>query len=564
MSAEPPAFPKALDDDHDDVAWALQTALARWERGGHADAIVWLRRGAQSALELGEFGRAADLEKSARQIDLWLKLNESGGFAQNEEDDGVDALLEGDVPLEGDMPVLETQTLDGPTPSLVDAIEAESRGESPLGPMTEEIEVEELEDEEIIEELPESATMESGSGAMPLPSFPLDSVPPPPEPELEPEPEADSETKLALASIRPPPIESEPAPALEPVPEPPRSSKKPSSGPLIAREPEPMPPVVLRESDPPPLLSSFESEPLADDAVTLRPPTGPRASQPTIEPEVSDSEILAPESGGSIPPEPPTSVHVVTRPQAPAIDPERIAAVRGLEDFTPEIHAELGMRARTLTLAPDEEVGGYGLLWVMKGMVMVAPTIADAVVGWASEGQTVFSLGNLESNVALRAVAGPEGAEVAVWQPEHFEDALSKCPWVADELRAIADRFQALAGAAMGPLGERLDDAMRAMVTERSEVKLLLPGEVIFEQKKPVVGLHVVGAGELELVRDGSVEKKLGPGDLLFPSGVLSHEPAPALARAGASGALVLYFDRMVTHELVVSVPPLLEIIAMS
>jgi CRP-like cAMP-binding protein len=195
---------------------------------------------------------------------------------------------------------------------------------------------------------------------------------------------------------------------------------------------------------------------------------------------------------------------------------------------------------------------------------MVAPTIADAVVGWASEGQTVFSRGNLDANVALRAVAGPEGAEVAVWQPEHFEDALAKCPWVADELRSIADRFQALAGAAMGPLGERLDDAMRAMVTERSEVRLLLPGEEIFELGKPVVGLYVVGAGEVWLVRDGSIKRKLGPGELLFPSAVLSHEPAPALARAGASGALVLYFDRMVTHELVVSVPPLLEIIAMS
>jgi CRP-like cAMP-binding protein len=344
----------------------------------------------------------------------------------------------------------------------------------------------------------------------------------------------------------------------------PPSSKKPPSAPLVAREPEPMPPILPRESDPPPPLRSFEKEPLADDAITLRPPTGSRAPEPTIEPEVADSEILAPDSGGSMPPEPPTSVHVVTKPQEPALDPERIAAVRGLEDFTPEIHAELGMRARTLTLAPEEEVGGYGLLWVMKGMVMVAPTIADAVVGWASEGQTVFSRGNLESNVALRAVAGPEGAEVAVWQPEHFEDALEKCPWVADELRAIADRFQALAGAAMGPLGERLDDAMRAMVTERSEVKLLLAGEEIFELGKPVVGLYVVGAGEVWLVRDGSIQRKLGPGDLLFPSAVLSHEPAPALARAGAGGALVLYFDRMVTHELVVSVPPLLEIIAMA
>src|SRR5262245_33678446 len=159
MSAEPPAFPRALDADNDDVAWALQTAAARWERGGHVDAVVWLRRAAQSALELGEFGRAADLEKSARQVDLWIQVNASGGFAQPEEDDGVDSLLEGD--MSHDMPAIEARALEGPTPSLVDAIEAEARGESPDAPVTEELdEVEELQDEEIIEELPESPAAE--------------------------------------------------------------------------------------------------------------------------------------------------------------------------------------------------------------------------------------------------------------------------------------------------------------------------------------------------------------------------------------------------------------------
>src|SRR5262245_52724204 len=164
MSAEPPAFPKALEEDDDDVTWALQTAQARWERGGHADAVVWLRRAAQTALELSEFGRAADLERSARQIDLWLQLNASTGFAQSEEDDGVDSLLD------QDMPMLETRALDGPTPSLVDAIEAEARGESALEAPPEVFEdVEELEDEEIIEEPIDAPAADA---AAPLPSFP--------------------------------------------------------------------------------------------------------------------------------------------------------------------------------------------------------------------------------------------------------------------------------------------------------------------------------------------------------------------------------------------------------
>jgi CRP-like cAMP-binding protein len=153
---------------------------------------------------------------------------------------------------------------------------------------------------------------------------------------------------------------------------------------------------------------------------------------------------------------------------------------------------------------------------------------------------------------------------VAVWQREDFEHLLQTCPWVADELRAVADRYQALAGAAMGLLGERLDDSMRALITDRAEVRLLAPGEQIHEQGEKVAGLSIVGAGNLELVIDGEVRGQLHPGDLPFAAGVLSHEKAAGGLRAGAQGALVLSVDRMTTHELLVSVPPLLELLATS
>ena len=42
-------IPPALDSDAEDVAWALQTAEALWKRNERVDAIVWLRRAAQSA-----------------------------------------------------------------------------------------------------------------------------------------------------------------------------------------------------------------------------------------------------------------------------------------------------------------------------------------------------------------------------------------------------------------------------------------------------------------------------------------------------------------------------------
>jgi CRP-like cAMP-binding protein len=114
----------------------------------------------------------------------------------------------------------------------------------------------------------------------------------------------------------------------------------------------------------------------------------------------------------------------------------------------------------------------------------------------------------------------------------------------------------------MGPLGERLDDTMRAMVTDRCEVRLLAEGDVLMEEGKPVAGLHVVGGGRLEVLKGGAPAGELLPGDLAFASAVLSHDPAPATLRAASGGALVVIADRMTTHELLVSVPPLLEMLA--
>jgi CRP-like cAMP-binding protein len=134
---------------------------------------------------------------------------------------------------------------------------------------------------------------------------------------------------------------------------------------------------------------------------------------------------------------------------------------------------------------------------------------------------------------------------------------------VTDELRLVADGLQALAGASVGALGERLDETLRAMVTARCDVRTLSAGEVIVEQGSQVPGMHIVGAGRLELLTEtGEVESELGPGDFLFAAQVLSAGRAPRTARVGKSGAVILAADRKVAHELMVSVPPLLELLA--
>src|SRR6185503_5554852 len=61
-------IPPPLDNDDDDVAWALQTAAAQWKCAAFADAIVWLRRAVDSAIQAGHAGRANDLSGAAWRL----------------------------------------------------------------------------------------------------------------------------------------------------------------------------------------------------------------------------------------------------------------------------------------------------------------------------------------------------------------------------------------------------------------------------------------------------------------------------------------------------------------
>jgi CRP-like cAMP-binding protein len=134
---------------------------------------------------------------------------------------------------------------------------------------------------------------------------------------------------------------------------------------------------------------------------------------------------------------------------------------------------------------------------------------------------------------------------------------------VEDDLRAAGDRIQAEVGLTMGPLGERLDPTLLSDVTGKLTLRVLTEHEVYAMRGKLIPGLMVVGAGELELVGDGDeLRGILHGGEFLFPAEVLSHAPAPATARAGKGGALILFADRAAAQELLVTCPPLLEIFA--
>jgi hypothetical protein len=61
-------IPPALDNDAEDVAWALQTAEALWRRNERVDAIVWLRRAAQAAGDAEDDDRALALARGAAEL----------------------------------------------------------------------------------------------------------------------------------------------------------------------------------------------------------------------------------------------------------------------------------------------------------------------------------------------------------------------------------------------------------------------------------------------------------------------------------------------------------------
>ncbi len=329
----------------------------------------------------------------------------------------------------------------------------------------------------------------------------------------------------------------------------------------ISAEPEPEPVSVGAVPEPEPVSISAVPEP-EPVSVSAEPEPEPVSVGAAPEPE--------PVSVGAAPEPEPVSVGAAPEPEPePARDePEvggiSLASVQGLEDLPDEAQAQLAISARLERLGAEEEIGNFAVALVVSGWVSIMPAIADASCAKAGTADVVFTQGTLEEGIALRVVAGEDDTVVAVWETAAIDAATADCPWVADELRAVADRFQALAGAAMGELGDRFDDTLRATVTDRCEVRTLLPGERIVEQGKPVPGLFIVGGGRVEIVGEGAAEPsdELGPGDFVFSAQVLSASPAPAGARAGKDGALVLFAERHAAHELMLSVPPLLEILA--
>jgi hypothetical protein len=669
-------FPRPAAADSDDVVWTLQTAAVQWQRGLRADAIVWVRKAADTAIEQGQDRRADELRDYAARLAeyLWsdpdevLNANALGQAASS-----VPAeLLDEDFLDDDEIEIEELEPVDSPGAEGAPARRigiASQRAAFERAPtidsaLDEEEETTPVDSDDEVTAVPADDGL--GSGRV-LPDYleldqsetdvhvPGDSVisfapgpgdPGPSEVPLGSEPtlmrleaptleEQDFDTMVPPRRSRSSPpslLPDEPAGAigeavagglrrrdslrLPTLPSPPlgvpaygsiapqtEANPGPSSLPVsVAFDSEPAQTIQFgseRASNVELELEPSESEDTVSDLVASEviaaeaharaladsDDLGSAAPVPSdlADSEVTITEMVAPEDAPSAavtslpPPAPssePASLERVPSAQLPSTQPEpsspsarvdgvNLEEVDGLGDLPEDAQVLLAALARMHMLGRGDSLplGADGVLLVTHGAVSVRPTLADIGAARVSAGGIVAARGSLGDALPLRVIAEHDETRVAVWQGDRIADVLTVYPWVVDELRMIADRLQARGGAALGSLGQRLDDNLREAVYERMDVRVFSPGELVVSKGQAAPGLIVVAWGEIVESEDGH-ESKHGAGQFVFASNVMGATVSPGEVRAGARGALALYAPRAVAHDLMMSVPPLLEILA--
>jgi hypothetical protein len=583
-------FPRPSASDPDDVVWTLQTAAVQWQRGLRADAIVWVRKAADLSTQGGRTGRAEELRNHAARLAefLWTDPEESAPSSSARSaqipvgrrvisEDDEDEIIEVE---ELDSYELEFTETDLPTPE--DAVADISPEDLSY------YQAEEANTEGAV--LPDDLDLRSDSPLPPAPGDSFLSVNPEEEDDsfisVNPEsdsPDGDTVEMQALddqaieaqsvhaQSVQPPSVEaysveaeSIPAESMQPESiEPERHSDSylevsPDSIPIGA-SPLPAAPQsdlpTMPRIELPPL---FRRGGLSESTEGTRLPTVPSPTTVAAEELASSLHALQtapPAARGSL-----LSEEVSPPDGPPGIDGLAFESVEALADLPEEAQLELAACGRSITLSSSEEyLLQEGAALVTHGQVHVTLPFSDVSGERIGGGSMVSARGSVEAG-ALRLIAGAERTRLVAWTDEQLSRAMRDCPWVEDDLRQLADRLQAHAGAGLGPLGERLDDALRAAVYERLTVRVLAPRETVAERGKPLKGLFVVAVGDLRV--GGTGTESITSGQFVFPSCVIGAEPAPADVTAGPKGGVVLFATRPVAHELMMSVPPLLEILS--
>jgi hypothetical protein len=612
-----PDIPEPRNTDSEDVVWGLQTADTLWKRGERIDALVWLRRAAQAAGDSNDDARAIELARHAAELTEFmnseLDVSETGEVAGvfpvvhpsqpeiSSDDTGIEVEAElGDEDLleveEGEEEEEEEETHQivaphlAPKPAAVpeaselhggmyDPWAGQNAASPPQKQKTAPLPPAPPSDEEVITSVRSNAALLQASE--------------PPAP-LQPPTRIKRPTQRPSAgSMKAPP----PTPSAGPPKPPPPVPRKPSlpspSAPKITAAPKaPLPP----QEHTAPLKIAGDGSPVADaiaealerglaesmgalkaSAAAPLPETEPLSS-----PEPEDSLEESTTQALPIVEEPPVEeAPVEERPEPePAAQPDQVVVsqvvmpsvppahmldlepVEAFSDMPDDVRETFAAAATIHELNEGEEIATFALAYVVKGTFEVAATMVDAAAGRLETGQVLRSRGTTEENVPIRMIAAGGPGVVATWSDTAVEEGFRSIPWVEDDLRAAADKMQTLVGITIGPLGERLDMSIREQVIAKLKMRPLIPAEIVVNKGETVPGLLLVGIGELELMKGDEVAGVVGSGEFLFPTEVLGMGDAPYTARAGKGGALVMFGDRGVAQELLVTCPPLLEVFA--
>jgi hypothetical protein len=585
-------IPPAKNTDAEDVAWGLQTAETLWKRGERIDALVWLRRAAQAAGDANDDDRALELARFAAELTDWMANNEETNVTPlrippPEEHAVDDAPIDVDVSLPP--PIPDDSTAATPIAPMIEMSSAEGGLSDDTSATLAPVAAPPSEDDEgrpSATSVPPAETVHAGMFD-PWADPRLAKANPPPPARNTSVVETDDEEEV-VTSVRPAAISRPEASSTPEI----IASAPPPPAPVEAAPPAPAKPLPPRPggSKPPPLPPRAAPPPLPPRA---RPPapsqTAPQAPTPPRAPSIAPVSMDEPELI-SIPPSAPGDVEAISIP--PAAPPVRIAesappvaameapepapapapveaspaldldSVDAFADLPDDARSAFAAAATLHSLAEGEEIGSFALAYVLSGSFDVAATVVDAPAVRLASGAVLRARGTTDENVPIRLICAGANGVIATWSDASVDEAFRSIPWVEEDLRAAADRVQTLVGITIGPLGERLDASIREQIVGRLTMRPLIAGEVVVKEGDAVPGLLLVGIGELELVKAEKVVGAVSSGDFLFPSEVLGAGSAPSTARAGSGGALVLFGDRGIAQELLVTCPPLLELFA--
>lgn len=589
-------LPHPQAGDSEDVAWALETAASLWKRGEHADAIAWIRKAANAAADADADLRVIELAKAAAELKA---LSESfasapaqppaprlaserapdGSFVDIELEAPTDAEAEAETELDLE-PEPEPEPARPPPPPRPKGppprrLPTPNPVPSPFRHLP-------------FDEIRSAALMEETSEAPPEPEpIPpshdgdslrhIPSVPPAP-PDFSPTPMA-----MPVAKSIPPPFEP-PPPQVAIAPEEPRArristapfgtpdaetfrrmgapeSSRPASDPEVVTSAPPIPRPRLRTppmgSVPPPRpsLPASAAGPVSEEGVQSHvsdaPPRGANASAVQIPAAPRAPSIAAPRRVSIQPPR-----------GADALDPELLDA---LGDMPDEVREALETAAEKRALAPGEVVRAPAMVLVTHGELDVRAIGFASRLDTIGDGQVRVLSPFSPAEGDLELVGGAEGARYLAFSFEAVEHLRTAAPWVMSELEPLSDDVHVVAGCLRGSIGVRLDGQVLDALLVRAKTMRLAPNAKVVKQGEAVRALILVGAGELEIRAEGDanapVLETLDPGDVVFASELLARQSAPATVRAGERGALVIVATRAATEELLVTVPPLLDIL---